>query len=436
MVRNFKIALNRPLQKTFFPGTEVSGTLSFEVQRPKSHHHVTVALLGRAHVHWTDHQRDRRTHTANEDILSMKTVVWEKEQATGGGKLQTGHYSFPFRFTIPDQDLPSSFGTLDSIGWIRYYIEGRIGTGQMKFDHVVQAVFPFAGLVDVNSPDVGTPVSQEARRMTCCCGCLPRRITLTAEVPRSGYCIGEVIPLNIAVENGSRRQVKVSVILTQTITYHAKGARCDNHFVVIGVASEPMPGRSWTTWSPGDELRLPQTALSLTSSDVINIQYVLMVTAVISWSRNLTTVIPITVGNVPVQNQNQPSVSATHTPAPPPKDSPISAPPTKEALTSGPPTRAPPPPPQGRSTPDFPSQDQLTPRVLFSPSHSPRLAKTQSPVGTQPSAEIQPPTGTQPPVGTQTSAEIQNPTGTQTSAEIHPSQGPNPQWGPNVEETP
>ena len=350
MVRNFKIILNKPPQTTFSPGSEVSGTLTFEVNRPKSYHHVTVALLGRAHVHWTDFERDRTAHTANEDILSLKVVVWDKEQGTGGGKLQTGKYSFPFQFSIPKEDLPSSFGTLDSIGWIRYYVEGRIGTGQMKFDHVVQAVFPFTGLVDINSPNLRRPVRQEIRKTTCCCCCISNKITLSAETPRTGYCIGEVIPLNITAENGSSQQIKISAILTQKISYHARGTRCGNRFLVIGASSNPIQGRSSISWSPGHELKVPQTALSLASSGIINVQYVLMVTAVIPRSRNSSAMIPITIGNVPLQNQSQTT-----------------------ATTPAPPTRAPLPSDvllQGRSTPDFPPQDPLPPRVLFSPPHA------------------------------------------------------------------
>ena len=50
IVREFKIALNAPAQRVFFPGSEVSRTLVVEVNEPKSNENIQVTLFRQGHV--------------------------------------------------------------------------------------------------------------------------------------------------------------------------------------------------------------------------------------------------------------------------------------------------------------------------------------------------------------------------------------------------
>ena len=154
MVQDLKLNLNQPPQQSYFPGSEVSGVMSFQVTEAKYCSYVKINLLGRAHVAWSEssgsgYHRTTRHYSANREYVNLQTVVWSQEQAPDG-VLYPGSYSFPFQFILPNQGLPPTFRKYT--GWIRYEVEGRIGMGDPKYDHVIKAEFPLSEVVDTNIP--------------------------------------------------------------------------------------------------------------------------------------------------------------------------------------------------------------------------------------------------------------------------------------------
>ena len=321
MVKDFKVALNRSPQQVFFPGSEVSGTLSFQINELKSYKNVKVALIGRAHVHWSESHgsgNNRRTvsYTSHREYVNLQSVVWSKDQ-TPDRTLHTGQYNFPFRFSLPNR-LPSSYGRINMIGWIRYFVEARIGTGLLKFDHVIIAEFPVVESVNIDSPQLQVPLRDTVQKTICCWCCASGPITMTAETPRSGYCIGEVIPVTINIENGSSRVIQASVALQQRVVYTAQGHRRYGGYVAIKLVSGPMQPRSPSIWSPGDGLKIPPTTIpSLSSCDIINVSYNLVVSVVIPRAVNSSVRFPLTIGNIPLRGPNQSSFSSPLPVAPP-----------------------------------------------------------------------------------------------------------------------
>ena len=320
MVQDFKLILNQPPQQSFFPGSEVSGVVSFQVTEAKRYSYVKISLLGRAHVSWsestgTGDNRRTRYYSATRDYMNLQIVVWSQEQAPDG-VLYPGPYSFPFQFMIPNQRLPPTFGKKSSTGWIRYEVEGRIGTGVLKFDHVIHAEFPLSEVVDTNIPQLQEPARATVTKTVCCLCCASGPITLTAEIPRTGFCIGEVIPLNVHLENGSNRQIQLSATVYQRVVYRAEGSYTYGGYQVIRLLSGPMQPRTPSQWSPGDKLIIPLLEPTLTSCDIIDVAYHLKVSAQIPGAIRSLVDIPITIGNVPRQDQNQASVTGSFPPPP------------------------------------------------------------------------------------------------------------------------
>ena len=112
MVKEFKITLNQPSQQVFFPGSEVSGTLSFVVQEPKSYNYIQVALHGDAYVHWTktqgtgDNSREE-SYTAQQINVKFEDLLWTRQQVPND-RLQPVQYNYPFQLLLPPQ-MPPSF---------------------------------------------------------------------------------------------------------------------------------------------------------------------------------------------------------------------------------------------------------------------------------------------------------------------------------------
>ena len=231
MVKEFRIVLNTPPNQVYFPGSEVSrtGTLVVEVKdQAKSYKYIRISLQGYAHVKWSQVAirmllgiRPRltvRTYTSKEVYVSATLVVWSRELYPGR-KLEHGSYSYPFRFTLPSV-LPSSFQS--SIGIVRYTVEGRIGTGALKFDHVIQTNIPVVEVVNVYIPTFQVPVCKSMQINVCCLCCATGPVAVTVQLPRTGYCVGEKVPLNVEVQNGSNKRLRLRAILEQRVVYTAE----------------------------------------------------------------------------------------------------------------------------------------------------------------------------------------------------------------------
>ena len=297
MVKDFKVVLNAPPQGVFFSGSEVSGILVVEVDEPKHFKNIQVTLVGRAHVSWSERDlytwsNHMRTYSSNESYINLRAIV--KEQVPTQ-ELHAGVHSFPFRFHLPTGTLPSSF--LGSSGWIRYYVEGRIGTGTRKVDHTVKAPITVVEVVDINVSPLQTPLRAEKQKTLCCLTCASAPITLTVELPRHGFCYGEIIPLKVMLKNGSSRQLRLRAQLLQVIVYTAERHNKREEKSVCTVASGQLEPRTTSAWNP-EELFVPgQIQTTLRSCGIISIKYFIKVSTIVPWGLNLTVDIAVTIGN-------------------------------------------------------------------------------------------------------------------------------------------
>ena len=254
MVEQFQISIFQPPQQMFYPGSVLRGKLTVEAWEPKEYRYIRVSLIGEAHTSVKQPDDDEDDYSPSEpEIASQKYVhmhvfVWNCEQ-TRDGRLQSGRHNFPFQFTIPIQRLPSSFQGRNSYssGYIQYYVEGRIGTGQPNCDRITTAVFPLVEVVDINAPEFQRPTGGEVQKTLGRWFCASGPITVTAESPRTGFYIGEIIPLTVRVDNASDKQIKVDVYLKQQITYRAENKQYSSHKTLLHVTSGTVPTRN-TAW--------------------------------------------------------------------------------------------------------------------------------------------------------------------------------------------
>jgi len=340
MVKEFKIVLNSPAQGVpfFFSGSEVSGTLVVEVDEPKSYKNIQVALVGQAHASWSESSGESsEKYTSNETCINLRAIVWRKEQVPTQ-ELHAGIHNFPFQFQLPAR-LPSSFQA-GTAAWIRYYVEGRIGTGMLKFDHTVKAPIAVVEVVDINVSHLQTPLHAEKQKTICCLLCASAPITLNVELPRRGFCYGDTLPLKVTLENGSSRQLRLRAQLLQVIVYTARGRHSHPNKVVVSNASRQLEPRTTTTWNP-EELVVPgRIKPTLRSCGIISIEYFLRVSAIVPWGLNLIVDMAVTIGNVPLHSTTgEPhpvqSVYPTQDVYPPSHQPPKFGPPKLESSTIG-----------------------------------------------------------------------------------------------------
>ena len=373
---------SRPDQP-FYSGSNLSGTLHITIDEPKNYKYVTVQFVGRADVHWTEsHSTESTRHYNSTEVnVDLTQTLWSPAQSPDG-RLPSGQRAFPFRFTIP-RTAPSSFR--GSVGLIEYTSLGRIGTGLFKFDHRIVAKIPVQQLVAVTDPHLQQPVRQELRKTLCCLCCASGPIVLTIALPKIGYCIRETFPLHVSIENGSSRRVYVNATISQKILYTAQGRHRHENNCLIRVTSDEIRPHITRDWDP--TIEIPATEIIHENSCfIIKIRYFIVIAVNIPGALNLSTQIPLTLGNI--HPQQQPTVPAAYPPNQPPApftpNRPSGPYPSNQPPAPYPPNQPPapftsnqPPPPYAPSyppPPNIPGQPFANPPLAAPPTSFPEPA--------------------------------------------------------------
>ena len=318
-MKDFKVQLNNPPEGVYFPGMMVTGTVTAETDVPKDYKQIKVQLVGKADVHWVERHHDRRAghaghdrrtvhYRSDEQYIDCAAVLWDKDNA-GGSAFPVGIHNYNFSFQLAGPKLPASFkGT---VGQIRYTVEARVvKQGLLKRDTTATAIIPLHNTVTINSPQLMSPVSMKVQKTLCCWCCASGPIVMNVQIPRTGFCIkNDSIPIKVSVENGSSREIRqVIASIHKQVVYTARGShrhdetnRHDSDNIAT-IGSELITPHNSIVWRP-NPLTIPETSPTLTSCAIIQVNYLLRVTAAISWGINPCINIPITLGNVPLSEE-------------------------------------------------------------------------------------------------------------------------------------
>ena len=304
------------------PG-EVTGSIVVVTDGPMPYNAITVSLKGYADVHWTEtyiveeggrHHRHTRTETrhfhSHEDYINE---VIEAEHLPH--RVLNGRHVLPFRFARLSANLPSSFD--GEHGHIHYELEARISTGHLHFDDTASAIVQIVDRVDINVPALMNPAQFEDEKTICCLCCASPPISLTVNLPRTGYCIGEGIELTASLDNGSGRAITLVATLTRRVTFTADGSTRESSNQLSSFQSPPVQGRTTFQWAPAEQLAIPSAIPTIANCGIINLRYNLRIEASIPWALDADIDIPITLGNVPPQSL------AGQQPLPPPQYPPL-----------------------------------------------------------------------------------------------------------------
>ena len=239
-----------------------------------------------------------RTHTvtysAEETYVNRSVILWSSYQSASG-KIGPGTFDMPFQVVIPADCLSSFEGGVGNIG---YSLQGQVKTGLFKFDHSISVPITVNRQMDINVPQLLVPAHQSQEKQVGFC-CFGTNIEITASLSRTGFCIGHNLPLTVNVVNGSGRRIKIRASVQRHCTFRAQGRTRNTHVEVAVILSPHISPHSQYTWQEGG-LVVPMVEPSFTESQIIIMQYYLKVTAVIPWAINSSVMIPITLGNVPL----------------------------------------------------------------------------------------------------------------------------------------
>ena len=314
MVKSFRISLSDPTALYLAP-TEIIGSVVVHTEKPKRYRSINISLKGRAVASWSTNVgiRNMYLNHSREDYVLQSMSLWDNEEGTTDDyMLPPGEHTFPFSFTLAGLVLPSSFeGTH---GNIRYTLEARIiksSSGSFslplkpKYKTVTEDI-QITERFDINQPALLSPVHCETQKTICCLCWASGPISLAVTVPRTGYCAGEGVPVIATVQNRTTRLIKLRASINRNVVYRARGATFRSKTQLCNYWSTPVQGQSLYRWIPAQYLTIPETALTLLSSSIINVTYALQIEVFVPWTRNFSISVPIVVGNISQQVSSDP----------------------------------------------------------------------------------------------------------------------------------
>ena len=200
-------------QQIYTPGSTVNGKLIVNLSKKICVEHIEVSAVGKALLNLSD---DPFVSPNTEKFLDVAFVLWKKNSSVKGDGLSPGNHEFPFEFPLPP-NIPSSF--TDMKGWIVYTVKAWMPSSTMfGKDYGLTVALPIQRKIVL--PITSLHDHQYAEREVA--GGLfesSGRIKVTAELPRSGYLLGEAIPLSGHIVNTSTSSARLCAYLIQNIAY-------------------------------------------------------------------------------------------------------------------------------------------------------------------------------------------------------------------------
>ena len=167
----------------------------------------------------------------------------------------------------------------DAQGGISYELEGIGVTGPFRFDDKTAADIVIQREMTFRR-ETQAPVKQvEWEQIGCLCY-YAGNVEFITKVPRTGYCVVDEISLTVDIENGSTKVIKMEAEIVQKIVFFVYSHDYNSIGTVASVSSDPISPGDTVTWSP-DNLVVPAVPPTLEGCRIINVEYELLVVAIL-----------------------------------------------------------------------------------------------------------------------------------------------------------
>lgn len=216
-------------------------------------------------------------------------------------------HSYPFTCALPPT-LPSSYE--GKWGYVRYTIKVTLDR-PWKFDQDTKMAFTVITPVDLNqNARCKEPAKLELEKTFCCFCCASGPLNVIVRLPVSGYVSGQTIPITAEVDNASNVTVdSLKLCLRKRVSFHVhqpqRATRKEDE-VIEELTMGPIDAGGSKTWEQKIEVpALPPS--NLVNCGIIDLDYEMGVVAQVSGLHsNMTGIIPLTIGTVPLADWKSP----------------------------------------------------------------------------------------------------------------------------------
>lgn len=309
-------------------GSEVTGEVTLiigsegRLSEGGKYKRVTVSVLGKVDVYFSTTQgggggggSEARHFTESEVFFKRTIVLWEEGQNSTA--LNEGRYIFPFSLPLQPDSSPSLPSSLDSRdAKIKYNIEAKLIRSGVNGGNEIESSASLKRIeiqnnVDINRSDFLSPRSAQKEILS---GCIGRgAITVTATVPRTGYCrVVDQIPVQVLIEPGRSVQLQyVSARLVQRISCHAQGQMSVLERLVSSFTNTHTPRKGVSfTWNVPHLVVPDQLELTMDGFSFVQIRYFVRVEYGAKCSKAQFIDLPVVIGNIPLSSANSSRVAS------------------------------------------------------------------------------------------------------------------------------
>lgn len=243
--------------------------------------------------------------------LNTRTYLFGSE----GGilvEIPSGIHKYEFSVRLPSE-VPASFEA--SNGHIRYNVEAVLDV-PWDFDQEFKLPFNVFRVFDLNfHPELKIPCKSEEIKRFSCCFCQSEPLIMTVTVPQSGFVPGEKILVTVDYDNRSDIAIiSTKISLKRTIRYKSQTPRPKTKLEIEKIVEVFVAGVDPSSSNVVERyLVLPPSMPNSNEQfcDVVQITYELKVEGETpAFSNNIELSLPITIGSVQFNNDQQHGVAA------------------------------------------------------------------------------------------------------------------------------
>ncbi|KAG1956988.1 arrestin domain-containing protein [Pimephales promelas] len=208
---------------------------------------------------------------------------------TYGPVIKPGSHVFPFRFQLPQQNMPPSFN--GQHGSVKYVLMVKLKRSWKPTSSTCTEI-TFLPRNDRTNDHLLQPQSGTEDKKMKLFGSGKMAMTVTAD--KTGYMQGETIRVSVDIDNSSSRDVKLKYSLQQKQTFFA-GSRTNNALkYIVKETKDRIPSREKT--KSAVDINLPcDLTVTIENCRIIKVQYYLKVYLDVSFASDPEVMFPVVI---------------------------------------------------------------------------------------------------------------------------------------------
>ncbi|XP_026100470.1 arrestin domain-containing protein 3-like isoform X1 [Carassius auratus] len=289
---------------TFTTGDIVEGRVVLEVTKEIKVDSFFVKLRGDANVRWTEGSGDdKTTYSDHERYFKLKQYFIQKSSKRGkreknatlvegetyGPVIRPGSHVFPFRFQLPQQNMPPSFE--GNHGWVKYVLMVKLSR-RWKPTSTKYTELTFVLRNDGSNDHFLQPQSGTQDKKMKLFGSGKMSMTVTSE--KTGYMQGETIRVFVDIDNSSSRDVRLKYSLKQQQMFIAGRSINAGFKHIIKETRDRIPSGEKSKCIV--DMMLPRDlTVTIENCRIIKVQYQLKISLDVSFALNPAVIFPVVI---------------------------------------------------------------------------------------------------------------------------------------------